>query len=400
MKILIFDGSFKTTSFINRLAAGLAERHDVYIAGFNEKMSSPVSGVHYIALGSNQNKRRFIHTSLYWALKNKSTTSFVTILKFLLQGKRQDIQERNLLTALNFIQPDIIHLQWTSIISLFEVVLIKQKIPVIISQRGFHTNVKPFVYKENMDYLRRWYPYFAGFHSVSKAITQNGDKIWSSLNKIDRVVYTGLPFEEWLFNPNLKKTNPLQLLSVGRSHWKKGYDYGLQVCSILKANNISFHYTIIGGAGEEELQFLRYDLGLEEHVSLLGRMPLEEVKVKMRESSLMLLSSLEEGLPNVAVEAMAIGLPVVAFDVDGLPELIDSGKEGWLVPVRDVKGMAKVVMDFGRMSDAEIEVVRVAARRKVEVQHNEKQMIDGMEQLYRMVVNHKEHGEGTEDAEG
>src|SRR5690606_11384402 len=132
----------------------------------------------------------------------------------------------------------------------------------------------------------------------------------------------------------------------------------------LKENTIPFHYTIIGGEGDEELQFLVHNLGLQENVSLLGRMPLEEVKEYMREASLMLLPSVEEGLPNVAVEAMAIGLPVAGFEIGGMPELIENGKEGWLVPSRDVEAMAEVVMEFEKMSLEEIEAVRQAARRK------------------------------------
>lgn len=122
----------------------------------------------------------------------------------------------------------------------------------------------------------------------------------------------------------------------------------------------------------------------------------------MREASLMLLPSVEEGLPNVAVEAMAIGLPVAGFEIGGMPELIESGKEGWLVPSRDVEAMAEVVMEFEKMSLEEIEAVRQAARKKVELQHNEEQMVKGMEGLYEEVLrnfNHKGRREGTKGTE-
>src|SRR5690606_10809511 len=266
------------------------------------ELKQPVPRVRYIPLGSNQSKRRFITTACYWAKKQALNTVFKTF-KLLLKGDKKSIQEHNLKIALETINPDIIHLQWTSVIAPFEEVLKVQQTPIILSQRGFHTNVKPFVYPENMTYLREYYPLFAGFHSVSKAITKNGDKIWSHPGKIDKVVYTGLPFSEWVFNPEYKKSKTLKLLSVGRAHWKKGYDYGLRACAVLKENTIPFHYTIIGGEGDEELQFLVHDLGLQENVSLLGRVPLGEVKEYMREASLMLLPSVEEGLPNVAVEA-------------------------------------------------------------------------------------------------
>ena len=153
LKILIFDGSFKTTAFINRLAAGLSERHQVYIAGFNEELKQPVPRVRYIPLGSNQSKRRFITTACYWA-KKESLNTILRTFKLLLKGDKKSIQEHNLKIALKTIKPDIIHLQWTSVIAPFEEVLKQQQIPVILSQRGFLTNLKPFVYLENMTYLR------------------------------------------------------------------------------------------------------------------------------------------------------------------------------------------------------------------------------------------------------
>lgn len=385
LKILIFDGSFKTTAFINRLAAGLAKRHQVYIAGFNEELPRPVTGVTYVPLGSNQDKKRFAATAVHWARKSKGT-SVGSTLKALLKSDRKSIQEANLTAALEHIQPDIIHLQWTSVIPPFEDVLQAGSIPVILSQRGFHINVKPFVYPENMAYLRQWYPKFAGFHSVAHSVVRNSAKIWNSPDKIDEVVYTGLDLEAWKFNENYKKSTPLKLLSVGRTHWKKGYDYALRCCRLLKDKNIPFTYDIIGGAGEEELQFLRFDMELEKEVRLLGKVTLPEVQRSMREASLLLVPSLEEGLPNVAVEAMAIGLPVIAFDVDGIPELIEHGKEGWLAPARDVETLAALVEDFNNLSDTEIEVIRRNGREKVATQFTEAQMVEGMERLYHKVL--------------
>lgn len=402
-KILLFDGSFKTTAFINRLAAGLAERHEVYIAGFNEELPNRLPKVNYVALGSNQNKMRFVTTVLYWSWQQGSFMAFAKSFKALIKGDKSSIQQQNLAAALAHIKPDIIHLQWTSVIPYFESVLRKQEIPVILSQRGFHTNVKPFVYSENMEYLREYYPLFAGFHSVTKAIAKNGDKIWNGPGKINKVVYTGLSLGDWEFSNVYQKNEPVKILSVGRSHWIKGYDYALQACKLLKEQGLSFEYTIIGAAGDEELQFLRADLGLEKEVVFLEQVPIGKVKEIMSEASLLLMPSVEEGLPNVAVEAMAIGCPVIGFGCDGLPELIENGKEGWLVPVRDVEAMAEGVMRFREMNLEEIEGIRKNARHKVEIQHSEEGMISGMERLYIDVLDrfHAEdaelHAEGAEE---
>ncbi|MGO3183446.1 MAG: glycosyltransferase family 4 protein [Aequorivita sp.] len=384
LKIIIFDGSFKATSFINRLVKGLAVDHEVYILGFNEEVSRKLKNVNYVPLGSNQDLFQFIITSLGYAARIPST--FFPTLINLIKGNRQKLQQQNLRFALEKIQPDIIHLQWPSVIPWFEDELRAQNIPIILSQRGFHINVRPFVDEKNFAYLEKWYPKIAAFHSVSEAIAANGDKIWNGPRKIDKVVYTGLPLQDFPFSEKYNRSKPLQLLSVGRGHWIKGYEYALQGCRVLKERNISFHYNIIGGAGEEELQYLISDLGLKDFVSLEQRLPQKEVYKRMQEASLLLLPSVEEGLPNVAVEAMAIGLPVLSSNCGGVSELVDDGVNGWLVPIRDPKAMATGVVAFSELPMEKIKEVRIAARKKVELQHSEEGMIMGMVNLYQKVL--------------
>src|SRR5690606_24493126 len=186
------------------------------------------------------------------------------------------------------------------------------------------------------------------------------------------------------------RATPLKIISVGRAHWIKGYDYALQTCQILKEQKLSFHYDIIGGAGDEELQFLISDLGLQDSVSLMGRMPQAEVFKMMGEASLLLLPSLEEGVPNVVVEAMALGLPVISTDCGGVPELIEDSVNGWIVPTRDAQAMAGAIVRFMELPIGKIEEVRIKARKKVEGQHNEEQMVLGMEALYYEVLSLKD----------
>ncbi|WP_310992288.1 glycosyltransferase [Aequorivita marina] len=386
LKIILFDGSFQTTSFINRLAAGLAARHEVYILGFNETLSQKIEGVHYVPLGSNQNNIRLAMTSFLYALQSGSVKKTSTTIKRLFKGEKRNLQEANLRFVLNKISPDLIHLQWPSVIPWFEDVLEKQEIPVVLSQRGYHSNVRPFVQPENFNYLQTWFPKIAGFHSVSKAIAANGDKIYTATNKIDHVVYTGLNLEAFPFSETYQRDTPLQILSVGRAHWKKGYDNALRACALLKVRGIAFQYRIIGAAAEEELQFLIADLNLEDCVFLDDRLSQEAVYQQMQKASLLLLPSVEEGLPNVVVEAMALGLPVLASNCGGVPEVIENGVEGWLFPTRDVEAMAGGVVAFAKLPMKTIEEVRLAARAKVEVQNCEMQMVVGMEGLYYGVL--------------
>ena len=152
---------------------------------------------------------------------------------------------------------------------------------------------------------------------------------------------------------------------------------------------MSFTYTIIGGAGEEELLFLKSLFNLEQEVNLLGKVSQEEVYQQMQQSSLLLLPSIEEGIANVAVEAMALGTPVISTDCGGMTELITHNKEGWVIPRRNAEAIATSIISFLKLDPEEIDEVRKAARKKVEKDFNEEQMVTEMVNLYKSVLNAK-----------
>jgi colanic acid/amylovoran biosynthesis glycosyltransferase len=383
MKIIIFDGSFKTTSFINRLIQGLVSKGvEVYVLGFNDELKQPLKEVKYVALGSSANKLKFMWTSLNWGLKSKL---LLNKIKNLVSGDKSKLKRQNLTAALQYIQPDVVHVQWVSHISLFEDLLKSQTYKFVLSQRGYQTNVRPFVDKANFEYLQHWLPLFSGFHSVSQAISKEGNKIYKSTNKIDQVVYTGLDLSKFDFNSLVVKNEVLEIISVGRPHWKKGYDIALKALALLKMKGLEFNYQIIGAEGNQELLFLRKELDLETEVEFLPKLPQQKVFKMMSSSDLFLLPSIEEGIANVAVEAMALGCPVISTNCGGMEELITHQKEGWIVPVYDDNAMAAQISEFSQLELEYIKIIKKEARRKVEQQHTEGKIIEDMMSLYKSV---------------
>jgi colanic acid/amylovoran biosynthesis glycosyltransferase len=160
-------------------------------------------------------------------------------------------------------------------------------------------------------------------------------------------------------------------MSVGRPHWIKGYDYAINACDLLTKHGVDFKYTIVGAAGNEELLFLIDDLGLQDKVTLTDKLPQANVFELMKVSDLFLLPSLEEGIANVAVEAMALGTPVISTDCGGMEELITHGKEGWILPNRNSKAIAEKILEFIIMDVKHIDKIKKKARLKVEQQHDE-----------------------------
>src|SRR5258708_32071999 len=132
------------------------------------------------------------------------------------------------------------------------------------------------------------------------------------------------------------------MIAVGRLVEKKGYAYLIRACALLHQRGCRYTLAIYGsGPQRDELAELIDTFGLGDVVHLQGARRQEELIALYREADLFVLSPhvLEngdrDGIPNVLMEAMSVGLPVVATDVSGIPELIEHDRSGLLVPPCD-----------------------------------------------------------------
>lgn len=169
---------------------------------------------------------------------------------------------------------------------------------------------------------------------------------------------------------------PNKLISVGRLVPMKGFDILLQSLSELHARGVEFACTIIGeGKERERLEGLRAALGLETKVEFAGAMRNEEVIRQMRDATLMVLPCVRtpdghsDGIPNVLMESMAIGLPVISTNISGIPELVSHGVNGCLVPAGDSGALADAIQSL--LADQQrCDLFAAAGRRKVEQDFN------------------------------
>ena len=104
---------------------------------------------------------------------------------------------------------------------------------------------------------------------------------------------------------------------------------------------------------------------VEDKVTLAGLLTSEEVYALFARASVYVSASLEEGFPNVFIEAMHFGLPIVSTDVGGCREMVQEGKTGFLVPPGDVDAMAERLRRLGEdhaLRDAFSTAAREAAK--------------------------------------
>lgn len=158
---------------------------------------------------------------------------------------------------------------------------------------------------------------------------------------------------------------PLRLISVGHLSPMKGYPLLIEAVQLLRARGKSVKLTLIGeGSSREALAELIRTLGLEEQVCLAGACNHDRVPDYLAESDVFAMSSFLEGVPVVLMEAMAMELPCVATRITGIPEIIDDGVDGLLVPPGSAECLAEAI---GRLADPDLRRhLGTAARRKVE----------------------------------
>lgn len=150
-----------------------------------------------------------------------------------------------------------------------------------------------------------------------------------------------VPVDRLVPKANYILDEPPLIIAVGYLTWIKGFDYLLAALARLKQAGLLFRAQIIGnGELYAVLRFSIGDLGLSDRVKLTGALPSDQVFQRLREADLFVLSSHEEGISNAALEAMAVGLPIVTTNAGGMAEVVQDGVEGYVVPVRDMAAMA------------------------------------------------------------
>ncbi|MDP1797849.1 MAG: glycosyltransferase [Planctomycetaceae bacterium] len=175
------------------------------------------------------------------------------------------------------------------------------------------------------------------------------------------------------------------LLSIGRLEEQKGIDDLLKAFATIVQQFPTAHLVLVGdGSDRQKLEACSVSLGLVNRVRFLGRRT--DVPQLLAGADLFVLASRWEGMPNVILEAMAAGLPVVATRVEGTSELITEGETGWLVPANDSAVLAERLQTVLASPDAK-QAVGLAAQHAVKSQFTTEVMVRKYVALYRQMIS-------------
>ena len=141
--------------------------------------------------------------------------------------------------------------------------------------------------------------------------------------------------------------SPATILSVGRLVEKKGHDTLVRAVALLRDRGVPARLRIVGeGAEWSRLQRLVHELGVDEQVTFTGPLSEAEVRVEYERAGVFALACRElsngdrDGIPNVLLEAMAHGLPIVSTRCPGILEAVEDERSALLADPEDVEGVA------------------------------------------------------------
>jgi colanic acid/amylovoran biosynthesis glycosyltransferase len=198
-----------------------------------------------------------------------------------------------------------------------------------------------------------------------------------------KVAYLGVDISALPFNTRLPAPDGVrEIISVGRLAPAKGTLVLLNACKQLLDRGHRIRLRLVGdGPDRQRLELATKTLGISEHVVFEGALSHQRVLELYRNADIFALASFAEGIPVVLMEAMALGIPCVSTRITGIPELIEDGVSGLLVPASDHDALAdalqRLAEDPGLSSS-----IGLAARSKVVKDYNSSLNIRRVKSLF------------------
>lgn len=174
-------------------------------------------------------------------------------------------------------------------------------------------------------------------------------------------IYNGIDLAEFVPVRQPRQADAVRVLCVARLIEQKGLLHLLEACALLRERGLAFRCEVIGGTEEplytdyaRRLTEVHRRLGLEDHVVFRGAQPFADVIESYRRADVFVLPCVvardgrRDITPNALIEAMAMKLPVVSTTITGIPEIVENGVSGLLVPPADHVALADAIETVAR----------------------------------------------------
>jgi len=179
-----------------------------------------------------------------------------------------------------------------------------------------------------------------------------------------------------------------RFVCVGRLTTAKAQLVLVNAVRQLQAKGIICEVVLVGdGPMRNILEDAIRDAQLERQISFTGWAAGERVRSEIISARAMVLPSFSENMPVVIMEAMALGRPVISTYIAGIPELVQPGKTGWLVPASDETALADAMRDALEASAATLEKMGSEGRRHVADAHDTIKEASKLKRLFERAIN-------------
>jgi glycosyltransferase involved in cell wall biosynthesis len=189
--------------------------------------------------------------------------------------------------------------------------------------------------------------------------------------------------------------NSFVFAAAGRLAPTKGQEYLIRAFAHVR-KQLNNAQLLIAGTGEmkNKLENLVSKLGCSSAVRFLGHV--DNMTEFYSMTDVFVLSSVAEGLPRTLIEAIAAGVLCIATSTGGIPEILDNGRFGLLVPPKDTNALAEAMFKAAKMPQQEKSAIISAAKEYIKANYSHGIMIKRIEKIYDILVAEK-IGENKED---
>ncbi|MGE5704338.1 MAG: glycosyltransferase [Clostridia bacterium] len=268
----------------------------------------------------------------------------------------------------------------------------KAKVPLLTSFHGFDATKQV---KASVSYrrsLRRLFRHGKAFTVVSKHMKRRLVKLGCPERKIT-LIRSGIDLHKFpLLPPRHAANGYYRFLSVGRLTEKKGMDTLIRAFVYVRKKFPRARLFIVGeGKEKAKLKRIIRQKKLRDCVTLVGALPHAQVQKELERCHLFVIACKtarngdQEGIPNVLMEAMASGRPVVSTRHAGIPELVKHHKTGYLVPERAPAKLGRMI-NRALSEQEKWPTIIAEARRKVVEQHDSSKQRRKLEDLYVRLI--------------
>ena len=190
--------------------------------------------------------------------------------------------------------------------------------------------------------------------------------LWSKIH----VIHCGVD-AAFLAAPYVPVPAAPRLVCIGRLSEQKGHLLLLEAAYLLAVAGLDFQLVFVGdGPLRAEIEKQIVQLNLQKHIEITGWASSDQVREQLLASRAMVLPSFAEGLPVVIMEALALNRPVISTYVAGIPELVEPGVCGWLVPPGSVETLAIAMRAALEAPLEKLEKMGKAGSERVAQQHD------------------------------